>query len=81
MSRDRVQSTGEFLSQEARRAVREVRQRLFEEAWFGRVVTGQPRVLGQEIDSNRSLSKSFDELWGRASHAAEPQRPEREMER
>lgn len=81
MSRDRVLSAGEFLSQEARLGVRDIRQRLFEEAWFGRVVSGQPvRNIGQERDG-RSLSQSFDELWGRACHSPESQRLARDLER
>ena len=73
MSRSRPQSAGEFLSQEARLAVRDIRQRLFEEAWFGRVVTGQPRVHEQE--------KSLAALWGRESHAPETQQADRDLER
>lgn len=41
---DKARGTGllDFVADEARNAVREVRQRLFEEAWFGRVVTVEP---------------------------------------
>lgn len=81
MSRDRALGAGEFLSQEARLAVRDIRQRLFEEAWFGRVVSGQPaRSLWQDRDG-RSFAQSFDDLCGRGCHTPESQKPDRDLDR
>jgi hypothetical protein len=40
----RVASAGEYLPNEPRYGVQDIRQRRSEEAWFGRVVTSVPRI-------------------------------------
>ena len=77
MSRARPLGVGEFLFQEARRGVADVRQKLFEEAWFGRPVTAEPVAR-----DNRTLTQSFNDIWGRAEQAKpEQSRPEHELDR
>lgn len=59
----------EFLFNELRQAFQDVRQKVVEEGWFGRVVTAAPVVeLGKETpeahDSRREHRPTFEELWG-----------------
>jgi hypothetical protein len=68
-------SAADYLFNEARHAVHDIRQKLFEEAWFGRVVTAEPVM---EVFKSRDASASrdtFEEAWGRG------RRPEHEHER
>jgi hypothetical protein len=79
----RPMGLGEYVGHEARSAIHDIRQKLFEEAWFGRVVTGQPMM---EVSRETSLDKmnrvSLDELWGRALDYGKPKdREEPEPER
>jgi hypothetical protein len=46
---ERVATAGEYLLNEARYGVQDIRQKLFEEAWFGRAVT-----LGPAADIDKS---------------------------
>lgn len=76
MTRRAPPSAAEFLFQEARSAVRDIRQKLFEEAWFGRAVTdARPREfdLSRETVERAAHDQRFDEAWGRKG-------PERERE-
>lgn len=66
----RPQSIGEFLLNELRQAFQDVRQKVLEEGWFGRVVTAAPVVEMDRSESpptqTGSLSDrrpSFEELW------------------
>ncbi|MEJ0027694.1 MAG: hypothetical protein WDN01_16845 [Rhizomicrobium sp.] len=69
---------GAFFVHEARQAVQDIRQKLFEEAWFGRVVTAAPVM---EVEKERSPEdrrtvhdglgerrSAFDEAWGKGMH-------------
>jgi len=57
---------GDFLVNEAANAVHDVRQKLFEEAWYGRVVTAAPVMeVMREQDVDRSRSATFEDNWGR----------------
>jgi hypothetical protein len=58
---------GDYFGHEARSAIHDIRQKLFEEAWFGRVVTGQPMMeVSRETPIDKMNRVAFDELWGRA---------------
>lgn len=58
---------GAFAAHEARNAVHDIRQKLFEEAWFGRVTTAAPIMeVSRDGDMDRSQRARLDELWGRA---------------
>lgn len=79
----RLPTLGEFIGHEARHAVHDVRQKLFEEAWFGRVVTAAP-VVEISRDAEPRRDATFDELWGRPrqdKHEPHIEPPEREIER
>jgi hypothetical protein len=59
-------SLGEFVFNEAHHAIHDVRQKLFEEAWFGRVVTAEPVMeVSRDDIADRLHRVSLDELWGR----------------
>jgi hypothetical protein len=69
-------STADYLFNEARHAVHDIRQKLFEEAWFGRVVTAEPVMeVFKGRDASTSTRDFFEEAWGRG------RRPEHEQER
>jgi hypothetical protein len=62
-------SIGEYLFAELRQAFQDMRQKVIEEGWFGRVVTAAPVV---EMDraqieglkqAHAERSPSFEELW------------------
>ncbi len=57
--RTRPPSIGEYLWAELRQAFQDVRQKVIEEGWFGRVVTAAPVV---EVD--HALSQERDSLYG-----------------
>jgi hypothetical protein len=84
MSRSqRPSSLGDYVAHEARHAIHDIRQKLFEEAWFGRVVTAAPVM---EVIRDHEPGRSFDELWGRSPRGEErpdhsPERDEPEIER
>jgi hypothetical protein len=59
-----VPSAADFLFNEARYAVQDIRQKLFEQAWFGRVVTAKPVT---EVFLNQEQQSNFDRAWGTAS--------------
>lgn len=71
-------SFGDFVAHEARHAIHDICQKLFEEAWFGRVVTAEPVM---EVFKTRGAEKSneptFEDLWGRGPREA----PERDKDR
>lgn len=61
---------GEYLFAELRQAFQDVRQKVIEEGWFGRVVTAAPVIeQGHEVQAAGERegpvgrSASFDELW------------------
>jgi hypothetical protein len=64
------------ISNELQHAVHDVRQKVFEEAFFGRVVTAAPVM---EVVRDRDVAKGFDEVWGRTREGRE--QPERTPER
>jgi hypothetical protein len=68
----------EFVAHEARHAIHDIRQKLFEEAWFGRAVTAEPVMeIAKEREADRSRGPTFDELWGRSAAGREqPEPPE-----
>lgn len=71
--RNIAKGLGDFIAHEAHHAINDVRQKLFEEAWFGRVVSAEPVMeVFRERDAERSHEPSFDELWGR-SHGEKPE--------
>lgn len=75
--RARPQGIGEFLFNEIRSAFQDIRQKVVEEGWFGRVVTPAPVVevgkdgpeaigLGNRPTIHEGLGErrpSFEELW------------------
>jgi hypothetical protein len=69
--RGRPESFAEFITNEARYAIRDIRQKLFEEAWFGRAVT-DTRAMDHKTQtlfsqSHETLSDTrikFEVLWG-----------------
>jgi len=63
--RDRPQGIGEFLYNEFRSAIQDIRQKLVEEGWFGRVVTPAPviEVGKDDRDAQTSDRVSLDKLW------------------
>jgi len=72
----------EFLTHEARHAIHDIRQKLFEEAWFGRVVTAEPVIeVSRDREAERGQTPTFEDLWGRSPHNREPAAPERSVER
>jgi hypothetical protein len=67
MSARRPPSLGEYIAHEARHAIHDIRQKVFEEAWFGRAVTAEPVMeIAKDRDDDKSRQPSFDELWGRS---------------
>ena len=67
---------GEFLALEAGNAVSDIRQRLFEEAWFGRVVTPAPVVdIGKVQEIEPSVREALERAWGIARHQPQAERP------
>ena len=74
MSRERTFS--DYVANEARQAIHDVRQKLFEEAWFGRVVTAEPVMeVFRERDAERDRQPTFDDLWGRSRDGQEQPEP------
>ena len=68
---------GEYLFNEARHAVHDVRQKLFEEAWFGRVVTAEPVMdIFKSQERDQRPQASFNEAWG-LNHTR-PETPEQQ---
>jgi hypothetical protein len=75
--RAKPQGIGEFLFNEIRSAFQDIRQKVVEEGWFGRVTTPKPVVgvgregpeaigLGDRATIHEGLgerSPSFEELW------------------
>ncbi len=74
--RSKPQGIGEFLINELRQAFQDVRQKVLEEGWFGRVVTAAPVIEmdrdqfadGPVLHQEDALSwparqGGFDELW------------------
>jgi len=71
-NRVRPPGVAEYLFNEARHAVHDIRQKLFEEAWFGRVVTAEPvmEVFRYREREERS-HPAFEEAWGLHRHGPE----------
>ncbi len=65
----RVPGAGEYLFDEARRAVSDIRHKLFEEAWFGRHMRHEQSqaILPLAEAKEHSSSRAFEEAWGRAA--------------
>ena len=72
--RTRPPGLGEFLFNELRQAFQDIRQKVVEEGWFGRVVSAAPVIemdreprsdpMPQQAEGLREQSgRSFDELW------------------
>jgi hypothetical protein len=73
---------GEHLGHEARSAIHDIRQKIFEEAWFGRVVTGQPMIeVSRETTLDKMNRLTLDELWGRVLDHMAKDRDDPEPER
>lgn len=86
----------EFLFNELRHAFQDIRQKLVEEGWFGRVTTARPVVevsKEQPLTDDRELARqsrmadlerrpTFEELWGprERSPEAAEHEPERGMD-
>ena len=66
----------DFVGNELQYAVYDVRQKVFEEAFFGRVVTAAPVM---EVVRGQDVARSFDEVWGRSPDGQE--QPERKPDR
>jgi hypothetical protein len=84
-------SVADYLWGELRQAFQDVRQKLVEEGWFGRVVTAAPVVEMERDQSPENASRnapaqperdhpSFDEMWAVREHASSPAMPEHGME-
>jgi len=77
----RLAGIGEFLALEAGHAVDDIRQRLFEEAWFGRVVTAAPVVdVSKAQDIEPSAREALEKAWGIARHQPQAERPREDKE-
>jgi hypothetical protein len=71
----RVASAGEYLLNEARYGVQDIRQKLFEEAWFGQVVTPAPVIearlpekeVASEPERTPERRPKFEDVWGTPS--------------
>jgi hypothetical protein len=82
--RARPASIGEYLFNELRQAFQDIRQKVLEEGWFGRVVTAAPVV---EIDKGQPADElaperraSFEELWSPRERAPQPAEQEHSQE-
>lgn len=85
-SSKRPPTIGEFLFNEVRSAFQDIRQKVVEEGWFGRVTTPKPVIgVGKDGPGAIDLSnhptvhdglgpqrQSFEELWAPRERAAEP---------
>jgi hypothetical protein len=83
--RNKPPSIGEFLFNEIRSAFQDVRQKVIEEGWFGRVVTPAPVIevgkegpeaigLGNRPTIHEGLGQrrpSFEEQWAPRERSAE----------
>jgi hypothetical protein len=83
---------GEFLFNELRHAFQDIRQKVVEEGWFGRVVTAAPVIeLGKDqpvSDDRERASESpivapehrptFEELWGPRERSPDSRQQERQ---
>ncbi|HEY1747660.1 MAG TPA: hypothetical protein VGG11_12970 [Xanthobacteraceae bacterium] len=74
---NRVPSLGEFLANEAGRAVRDIREKLFDEAWFGRSVATQPAPAIAKAEE-RDQRTTFEDLWGSKQPHGEVERDTRD---
>ncbi len=63
-------SLGDFLGHEARNAINDIRQKVFEEAFFGRATTARP-VIEISRDHEPEKSRTLEEIWGGPSPRAE----------
>lgn len=64
---NRSSGIGSFIASEVRHAVHDIRQRLFEEAWFGRPVSTELVIdISREQGNAREREPSFEDLWGRS---------------
>ncbi len=63
---ERPPSAAAYLANEARYAVQDIRQKLFEEAWFGRVVTPRPHheIAPETAEKTPERRASFEDVWG-----------------
>jgi hypothetical protein len=89
--RTKPPSIGEFLFNEIRSAFQDVRQKVLEEGWFGRVVTPAPVIevgkegpeaigLGNRPTIHEGLGQrrpSFEEQWAPRERSAEPREVEK----
>ena len=88
----RPPSIGEFLFNEIRSAFQDIRQKVVEEGWFGRVVTPAPVIevgkdgpdsigLGNPPTIHEGLGErrpTFEELWAPRERDAQPADIEKE---
>lgn len=71
----RVASAGDYLLNEARFGVQDIRQKLFEEAWFGRALTPTTGVESptptpeppRETERTPEHRPKFEDVWGTSS--------------
>jgi hypothetical protein len=86
--RSRPPGVAEYLFAELRQAFQDIRQKVVEEGWFGRVVTAAPvvderpvapegEILNKDLDQTRR--PSFEELW--ATRERSPEAAEQEHQR
>lgn len=82
MSRRQPLGLADFVGHEARNAIHDIRQKLFEEAWFGRIVTGQPMIeVSRDTAIDKTHRATLEDLWGRAFGPQAKDREEPEPER
>ncbi|SRR5579862_2746424 len=87
--RTKPQGLGEFLSNEFRQAVQDIRQKVVEQGWFGRVTTPKPVVempfqtVEADLpkrDLNCERRPSFEEMWAVREPAVTPDRASLDIE-
>ncbi|MBV8979144.1 MAG: hypothetical protein JOZ13_17370 [Alphaproteobacteria bacterium] len=72
MSRSRIR-LGDFIANEAAHAVHDIRQKLFEEAWFGRAVNG-PEMTRHDREALIAAHGEIADLWETALTGKRPDR-------
>lgn len=93
--RAKPQGLGEFLFNELRQGIQDIRQKVVEEGWFGRVVTAKPVVeLQRDAPGSDSPAQhdglsvkpgerelTFDEMWSPTERSREREAEPLEHER
>ena len=88
-NRPKPAGLGEFLFNEFRQAVQDIRQKAVEQGWFGRVTTPKPVVEMpfQAVESARSEAPelaperrpSFEEQWASRAQSIQPAEQARDI--